>query len=90
MDALGIQRAHLVGMSMGGMIAQLMAIGWEERFRSICSVSSDTGNSPRQSAALTTYLHLFVTRPWYKPGPDASEQEIAAYDASGVVCVCSQ
>jgi len=44
MDALGIERAHVVGASMGGMIAQLMAIHYGERLHSLTSVMSTTGN----------------------------------------------
>lgn len=43
MDALEIPHAHIVGMSMGGMIAQLIAIRHPERVRSLCSWSSMTG-----------------------------------------------
>jgi pimeloyl-ACP methyl ester carboxylesterase len=44
MDALGIHTAHLVGASMGGMIAQEVAICFPERLRSLTSIMSTTGN----------------------------------------------
>jgi pimeloyl-ACP methyl ester carboxylesterase len=44
MDALGIQSAHLVGASMGGMIAQEIAISFPKRVRSLTSIMSTTGN----------------------------------------------
>jgi pimeloyl-ACP methyl ester carboxylesterase len=44
MDALGIQSAHLVGASMGGMIAQEVAISFPQRLRSLTSIMSTTGN----------------------------------------------
>ncbi|MES2753931.1 MAG: alpha/beta hydrolase [Pseudomonadota bacterium] len=43
LDALGIERAHLVGASMGGMIAQLMAANWPDRVLSLTSVRSSSG-----------------------------------------------
>jgi pimeloyl-ACP methyl ester carboxylesterase len=43
LDHLGITSAHVVGMSMGGMIAQTMAIRAPERVRSLSSVMSTTG-----------------------------------------------
>ncbi|WOP14730.1 alpha/beta hydrolase [Ottowia sp. SB7-C50] len=43
LDALGVARAHVVGMSMGGMIAQRMAIGWPERVGSLVSIMSSSG-----------------------------------------------
>ncbi|THD75561.1 MAG: alpha/beta hydrolase [Bradyrhizobium sp.] len=44
MDTLGIKSAHLVGMSMGGMIAQEIAISFPERVRSLTSIMSSTGD----------------------------------------------
>ena len=43
MDALGIEKAHACGLSMGGMIAQVMAIEYPERLMSLISVMSSTG-----------------------------------------------
>jgi len=43
MDALGIGRAHLVGASMGGMIAQLAASEHPDRVRSLTSIMSSSG-----------------------------------------------
>jgi pimeloyl-ACP methyl ester carboxylesterase len=44
MDHLGIESAHLVGASMGGMIGQEMAIRRPQRVRSLVSMMSTTGN----------------------------------------------
>ncbi|MGZ8667368.1 MAG: alpha/beta fold hydrolase [Solirubrobacterales bacterium] len=44
LDHLEIERAHLVGASMGGMISQLVAIEWPERVASLCSIMSTTGD----------------------------------------------
>jgi pimeloyl-ACP methyl ester carboxylesterase len=44
LDHLGIESAHVVGASMGGMIAQTMAIERPERVRSLVSIMSTTGN----------------------------------------------
>ena len=43
MDVLGIKSAHVVGMSMGGMIAQEIAISHPQRVRSLTSIMSTTG-----------------------------------------------
>jgi pimeloyl-ACP methyl ester carboxylesterase len=43
MDRLEIESAHVVGASMGGMIAQTMAIEHRERVRSLVSIMSTTG-----------------------------------------------
>ena len=44
LDVLGIERAHIVGASMGGMIVQTMAIAHPERVLSLTSIMSNTGD----------------------------------------------
>ena len=43
LDVLGIDKAHMVGASMGGMIAQAVAGLWPERTRSLVSIYSTSG-----------------------------------------------
>ena len=60
LDALGIESAHVVGVSMGGMIAQEMAIHYTDRVRTLTSIMSSTGNpdlpppTPEAMAILVT------------------------------------
>lgn len=62
LDALGIDRAHVVGASMGGMIVQLMAIHHPDRLMSMTSIMSTTGSGrlplaePAAIGALTAPL----------------------------------
>lgn len=44
LDALGLDRVHLMGMSMGGMISQAVAIEYPTRVMSVTSVMSHTGD----------------------------------------------
>ncbi|MGI8791984.1 MAG: alpha/beta fold hydrolase [Acidimicrobiales bacterium] len=45
LDAVGAATAHVMGLSMGGMIAQTVAIAYPDRVRSLVSVMSTTGES---------------------------------------------
>ncbi len=45
LNALNIERAHIVGASMGGMIAQIIAADYPQRAQSLVSIMSTTGAS---------------------------------------------
>jgi pimeloyl-ACP methyl ester carboxylesterase len=67
MDALGVARAHLVGASMGGMIAQIMAAKYGDRTRSLVSIMSTSGDPKLPQAKPAVAAMLTATRP---PGSD--------------------
>lgn len=61
LDALGIDKAHLVGASMGGMIAQLMAAHYPERTLSLTSIMSTTGHRTLPRAEPRAIKALLLT-----------------------------
>lgn len=63
LDALRIDSAHVVGASLGGMVAQLMAIHHPSRVRSLASLMSTTGRRGKGKTALWVYRHMFSRRP---------------------------
>lgn len=62
LDALGLPSAHLVGISMGGMIAQTVAARYPGRVRSLTSMLSTTGARRTGRPALSTW-RLLLSRP---------------------------
>jgi pimeloyl-ACP methyl ester carboxylesterase len=58
LDALGIERVHVLGMSMGGMIAQTVAARHPARVLSLTSVFSTTGHRQVGQPARSTLLRL--------------------------------
>ena len=67
MDALRIGTAHVVGASMGGAIAQIMAIRHPERLRSLTSIMSTTGAPDLPPPTAEAMAVLFGTPPTTDP-----------------------
>ncbi|MDR6874516.1 pimeloyl-ACP methyl ester carboxylesterase [Bosea sp. BE125] len=72
LDGLGIKQAHLVGRSMGGMIAQLAASTYPHRILSLAAIMSATGNPELPKAAPEVMTMLM------RPAPAPSE-DLAGY-----------
>lgn len=62
-DVLGIKSAHIVGASMGGAIAQTVAIEHPDRVRSLTSMMSTTGNMKVGQANPETLKNIFGGAP---------------------------
>ncbi|KGM49059.1 alpha/beta fold hydrolase [Pseudooceanicola atlanticus] len=63
LDHLNIDKAHICGASMGGMIVQLMAIEHPERILSVTSIMSNTGNPDLPRATDEAMAALTAPRP---------------------------
>ncbi|MFD0633172.1 alpha/beta hydrolase [Catenulispora yoronensis] len=63
LDALSIPTAHIVGASMGGMIAQQLAIDHPTRTRSLCSMMSTTGAPTVGQPAPEVLMLIFAPTP---------------------------
>ncbi|MDF0603934.1 alpha/beta fold hydrolase [Psychromarinibacter sp. C21-152] len=75
LDALDIDRAHVVGRSMGGMIAQAMASEAPDRVLSLTSIMSGTGNPALPQA--DPEVMALMTRP--RPDPAADPDGFLAH-----------
>jgi pimeloyl-ACP methyl ester carboxylesterase len=62
LDHLGIDQAHVAGVSMGGMIAQVMAARHPDRVLSLASIMSNTGHRWKGMPGLRAYP-IFIRRP---------------------------
>jgi pimeloyl-ACP methyl ester carboxylesterase len=68
LDWLDVDAAHVVGASMGGMIAQLLAIGHPQRVLSLVSIMSTTGNRRVGQAHPAVLWRLFRSPPCDREG----------------------
>ncbi len=69
LDALGVDRGHVMGLSMGGMIVQTLAIEHSDRLHSVTSVMSTTGEPDVGRASDEAQARLF--------GPAATDRTSA-------------
>ena len=79
LDAVGKPKAHIVGISMGGMIGQVFAATYPGRTLSFTSIMSNTGNPnlPPPNAALLN------TRPLDPSDPNFTADTVARAEAIG-------
>jgi pimeloyl-ACP methyl ester carboxylesterase len=68
LDALRIESAHVVGASMGGMIAQTVAYRHAPKTRSLVSIMSSTGNPALPQAKPEAMAVLMTPRPLDREG----------------------
>ena len=71
MDRLAIEKAHVVGASMGGMIAQVVAAKYPTRVRSLVSIMSSSGDPGLPQAKPEAMAAITQAR------PDGSDRELA-------------
>ena len=77
LEGNGIERAHVMGISMGGMIVQTLAIEHPDRLLSVTSVMSHTGEPDHGRATPEAWAHL--TRP-----PATNRDEYVAGQVAGM------
>ncbi len=63
LDGLGLGSAHVVGASMGGMVAQVMAVRHPSRVRSLASLMSTTGRRGVGRTSVRVFRHLLARPP---------------------------
>lgn len=68
LDAVGVESAHIVGASMGGMIAQLVAADHPDRTRTLTSIMSSTGN-PAAPQAMPEVIGALIS-----PAPHPTDE----------------
>ncbi|MBA3593724.1 MAG: alpha/beta fold hydrolase [Pseudomonadota bacterium] len=82
LDALGVAKAHLVGVSMGGMIAQRVAIAAPERVLSLTSIMSSSGARGLPQAK-PQVMRVLMSRPAGKDRESVLNHYVKLFKAIG-------
>ena len=81
LDALGVGSAHVVGSSLGGMIAQTMAIRHPGRVRSLASLMSTTGGRGKGRTSPRVLRHVLTRRP--RTEEEAIDRRVRVFETVG-------
>ena len=85
MDTLGIERAHVAGLSFGGMVAQCFALTFPQRIERLVLVGTTADRTGRDVRATLAELERDgwaavakrLTRSWFRPGADPADADEA-------------
>lgn len=83
MDALGIDKAHVVGASMGGMISQVLAARHPGRVKSLTAIMSSTNHRRLPQADPAVIRKLFTTRVGVKTHDELIDRIVAFWGVIG-------
>ena len=78
LDHLGIDKAHFIGVSMGGMISQSIAIGHPGRVASLTSIMSNTGD--RKNGRVHRSLYRKMPKTFARTKEEAIEKGLLTFE----------
>ena len=73
LDAAGVETAHVVGASMGGVISQIIAVKYPQRVRSLTLVCTACRNHPWRQELLQTWAHTAEQKGMIEVGKEAAQ-----------------
>lgn len=96
LDRLGIEKAHVAGFSLGGLLAQDLALAHPDRVAKIAIIAATAGRTPEQQAQVEerlafirsyppgAYFDEIASKRWFTADFRARHPEVIAY-ARGIV-----
>ena len=73
LDAAGVETAHVVGASMGGVISQIIAVKYPHRVRSLTLVCTACRNHPWRQELLQSWAHTAEKKGMIEVGKEAAQ-----------------